>query len=130
MPTTNPTQNEALGDLQRLSAALAANESDFEHMLGAVTEFQALVSDAQDAATQQALLITAKMEATRRFQALLKSGNAQAVLLRNAARVRYGRGSDRLAQFGVQPFRGRKTVLAVTPPPAPDPDPETPPTIE
>jgi hypothetical protein len=128
MPTTNPTQNEALGDLQRLSAALTANAGDFENILGALTEFQTLVGQMQDAATQQALLTSAKQVATKRFQDLLRIGRAQGVLLRNAARVRYGRGSDKLAQFGVQPFRGRKITLAETP--TPDPDPETPPTIE
>jgi hypothetical protein len=121
------TQNETLGDLERLKSALTANAGDFEHMLGALTEFQTLVAQAQDAATQQALLTTAKQEATRRFQALLKAGRAQSVMLRGAARVRYGRGSDKLAQFGVQPFRGRK---APTPPPTIEPENPTPPTVE
>lgn len=120
------SQNESFADLQRLSAALTANASDFEHMSGALNAFQDLVAQMQDAATQQALLTSAKQEATKRFQELLRSGRAQGALLRDAARVRYGRGSDKLAQFGVQPFRGRKTTLAA----APDPDPETPPVIE
>lgn len=122
------TQNETLGDLERLKNALTANASDFEHMLGALTEFQALVDAAKDAATQQALLITAKQEATRRFQDLLKTGRTQSVLLRGAARARYGRSSEKLAQFGVQPFRGRKT--APTPPATTVPENPTPPVIE
>lgn len=122
------TQNEAFGDLQRLNAALTANANDFEHMLGALTDFQALVAQMQDAATQQALLTSAKQVATKRFQDLLRTGRAQGALLRGAARVRYGRDSDKLAQFGVQPFRGRKITPTVAP--TPDPDPETPPVIE
>lgn len=107
-----PTNNETLGDLLRLSAALAANEADFEHMPGALAEFQRLVVEVQEAARQQAALTAAKQEATRRYQSLLKSGHERAVLLRNAARVRYGRRSEQLVKLGIQPFRGRKTAPA------------------
>ncbi|HEX2224525.1 MAG TPA: hypothetical protein VHN15_09995 [Thermoanaerobaculia bacterium] len=110
--------SETMGDLLRLSAALATKEDDFQHMPGALAEFQRLVVEVQEAALQQAALTAAKQEATQRFQALLKAGHEHAVLLRNAARVRYGRSSDRLVALGIQPFRGRKT--------APTPAPETP----
>src|SRR5688500_106653 len=78
------SQNETLGDLQRLSDALTAIADDFEHMGGAVTEFQARVAEAQEAATQQAILTSAKQEATQRVQALLKDALAQGALLRKA----------------------------------------------
>lgn len=121
-----PPIDESLGDLMRLSAALAANEADFAHIRGALVEFQSLVPQIQEAATQQALLTSAKQEATRRYQDLLKASHEQAVFLRKAARVRYGRSSEKLAQLGVQPFRGRKAAAASKPSPAP----ETPPTVE
>jgi hypothetical protein len=112
-----------------LSDGLTALAGDFEHMGGAVTEFQALVAEAQEAVTQQAILTSAKQEATQRAHALLKTALEQGAFLRKAARVRYGRRSDKLAQLGVQPFRGRKTPVA-TAAPAPDPDPETPAAVE
>lgn len=123
------SQNETLGDLQRLSDALTAIADDFEHMGGAVTEFQARVAEAQEAAKQQAILTSAKQEATQRVHALLKDALAQGALLRKAARVRYGRSSDKLAQLGVRPFRGRKAAAA-SPAPTSAPEPETPPTVE
>ncbi|HEX2644669.1 MAG TPA: hypothetical protein VHU81_16845 [Thermoanaerobaculia bacterium] len=106
MATTS--KDEALGDLLRLSAALAANQEDFGHMPGALAEFQRLVVLIQEAANQQAALTAAKQEATRRLQGLLKAGQEHGVLLRRAAQVRYGRSSEKLIELGVQPFRGRK----------------------
>jgi hypothetical protein len=105
-----PPKDETLGDLLRLSAALAANEEDFGHMAGALLEFQRLVVQIQEAANQQAILTAAKQEATRRFQNLLKAGHEHGVLLRRAAQVRYGRSSEKLVELGVQPFRSRKAA--------------------
>jgi hypothetical protein len=111
-----PAKDETLGELLRLSAALAANEEDFGHMSGLLAQFQGLVAQIQEAATQQAILTAAKQEATRRFQNLLKAGHEHGVLLRRAAQVRYGRSSEKLIELGMQPFRSRKFTRPVPEP--------------
>lgn len=103
-----PSKDETLGDLLRLSAALAANEEDFGHMPGVLAEFQRLVVQIQEAASQQAALTAAKQEATRRFQDLLRAGQEHGLFLRRAAQMRYGRSSEKLIELGVRPFRRRK----------------------
>jgi hypothetical protein len=49
-----------------------------------------------------------KQEASRKIQALLDQGRRQATLLRVTLREHYGPRSEKLAAFGIQPFRGRK----------------------
>lgn len=49
-----------------------------------------------------------KQEASRKIQALLDQGRRQATVLRVSLREHYGPRSEKLAAFGIQPFRGRK----------------------
>ena len=55
---------------------------------------------------------------------VLRTGNLVADLLRTAIREHYGISSEKLIEFGIEPFRGkkRKTEPAPTEPePAPEP---------
>ena len=61
---------------------------------------------------QQAALTGAKQEVTRELNELIKEGNAQVDLIKTAARVRYGKDSETLVEFGVQPFRTRSRKAA------------------
>jgi hypothetical protein len=49
-----------------------------------------------------------KQEATRGIQELLEKGRLEATFLRSGLKFRYGRGSEKLVRFGMQPFRGKK----------------------
>jgi hypothetical protein len=49
-----------------------------------------------------------KQAATRRINELQEAGRKQASLLRAGLRHELGKSNDRLAAFGIQPYRGRK----------------------
>jgi hypothetical protein len=49
-----------------------------------------------------------KQEATRKLQIALEDGNRTANALRVGLRIHFGPTSEKLAAFGIQPFRGRK----------------------
>jgi hypothetical protein len=49
-----------------------------------------------------------KQEATQRIQEILPEGRRAATLLRRALKQHFGPGNEKLAAFGIQPFRGRK----------------------
>ena len=49
-----------------------------------------------------------KQEASRKIQGKLEEGRKEATFLRAGLKQRYGRGSEELARFGMQPFRGKK----------------------
>ena len=112
----------ALGTMQRLATSLDANRADLAHIEGSLTQFATVVAQSQELAKQQAALTAAKQEASKQLQILVEEGLRLATLLRLALRQRYGIRSEKLAEFGLQPFRGRK---AKSPAPAPSEPPVT-----
>jgi septum formation inhibitor MinC len=96
-----------LGQLVRFSAALTANSSELAHLEGMRARFEKLVSDAQAIAQQQAALVASKQEASKQMQNLLSEGLRAATGIERMLLEFYGSRSEKLAEFGLQPFRGR-----------------------
>src|ERR1700709_400287 len=97
-----------LGNLGRLTTALAANAADLPHLEGIRTRLEKLLADAQDTAKQQAALPARKQEATLRLRTLLTEGKRLSTSTQKALQQNYGPRAEKLAEFGLQPFRGRK----------------------
>lgn len=111
-----------LGDVQQLMAKLSANIAEIPHLEGSLQQLGALSEKAQEAFQRQAALTASKQEATRELQAALASAMRLAHVLRLAVKQHYGIRAEKLAEFGMQPFRGRKRAVK----PAPE-EPEGPP---
>ncbi len=120
------TNSGKLGDLGRFTTALAANAADLPHLEGSRLRLDKVVVDAQDAAKQQAAFTAGKQEASKRLAVLVTEGQRLASGIRKLLTENYGLRSEKLAEFGLQPFRGRK-VKKDQPqkpePPAPPPAP-------
>jgi hypothetical protein len=106
--TKQTTQAGVLGELTRLSAALEANAGELTHLEGARQRFAAQVAEAQAAARQQAALIATKQESSRRLERLLTEAQRMATGIGRLLKEFYGIESEKLAEFGLQPFRGRR----------------------
>jgi hypothetical protein len=104
--------SETIGNLARLTAALGANATEVPHLEGIRSRLEKILADAQEAAKQQAALIASKQEATKKLQSLAREGLRVATGVQKLLQEHYGLGSEKLAEFGVQPFRGRKTKKA------------------
>jgi hypothetical protein len=104
------TKSGKLGDLTRFTAALAANTADLPHLEGSRLRLDKVVGDAQDAAKQQAFFTAGKQEASKRLETLVTEGQRLATGIRKLLTQTYGIRSEKLAEFGLQPFRGRKLV--------------------
>jgi hypothetical protein len=125
MLTKETTNAGKLGKLQKLSAALAANSGDLPNLQGSIAQFATLVSQAQEVAKQQATLIAQKQDASQRLQTTLIEGERFATVLQLAVKQHYGIRAEKLAEFGLPPFRGRNKTAKATPgTPAPTPAPE------
>jgi hypothetical protein len=96
-----------LGDLTRLNAAVTANGAELTHLEGPRARLEKLVSDALEVAKQQAALTASKQEASKRLLKLLTEAQRVATGLRKLLKEHYGVRSEKLAEFGLQPFRGR-----------------------
>jgi hypothetical protein len=107
-----------LGDLQRLVAKLSANSEDLQHLEASRVTLEGILAQAQDALGRQAAFTAGKQEATKQLQTLLVEGMRLANVLRLAVKQHFGIRSEKLAEFGLQPFRGRPRVVK--------PDPEEP----
>jgi hypothetical protein len=110
---------ESLGSLERLSAALAGKAEDTQELEASRVIFDAKVAHVQDLVQQQATLTADKQDVTRQFQEALADAQRMATLMRAALKVHYGPTSEKLVEFGIQPFRGR--VRKPSPPEAPPP---------
>ncbi len=116
-----------LGKLQRLLARLNGNRAELAHMEVSIARLEAMLAQVAEAADRQALHTAGKQEASKQFQAALVEGERLATVLQLAVKQHYGIRSEKLADFGMKPFRGRKqkTPDPATPP-APEPEPTTP----
>jgi hypothetical protein len=76
-----------------------------------------LLAQAQELAQEQAALIAGKQDASKRLRVVMTEGERLLTVLRLAVKQYYGIGSEKLAEFGLQPFRGRPKPLAPLPAP-------------
>jgi hypothetical protein len=113
-----------IGDWQRLLAPLVANGDDLKHLEVPRNQLATMTAQAVDLKKHQAAQRAAKQTASQQLQGMLTEGERLASLLRQAVKQHYGIRSEKLAEFGLQPFRGRKSP-APTPTPAPVPNPTT-----
>lgn len=97
-----------LGDLQRFTAALGANRTELLHLEGSIARLETLLGQAQQAVMQQKALAASKQETSKQLRAALFEGRRLANGLGSLLKEFYGLRSEKLAEFGLQPFRGKK----------------------
>lgn len=112
------TNTGRLGALQRFAVSLAANSTDLPQLEQSRLRFEELMALLREASRNQAALVASKQEASRQFQSLLLECERLATVLRAAVKQHYGIRSEKLAEFNLQPFRGRNRK--------PNPSPEEP----
>jgi hypothetical protein len=105
----------SLGDLERLIAALFANAEDLPELEGTRALLEQILDQTRETLQEQAALIARKQDASRRVVRLVGDGQRVATGVRKILRARYGLNAEKLAEFGVQPFRGRKRRAAPKP---------------
>ena len=89
-------------------AGASSNTQGTEHLQPGVGRLQGLYTEATELSVQQAALTTAKQEVTKRLRQVLREGDGLADFLRTGARAHFGAESEKMIEFGMQPFRGRK----------------------
>lgn len=90
---------------------------------------QKMLEQAKDLTTQQALFQSQKQEVSSQLGTLMQEGKRLATVLRATVKQHYGIRNEKLVQFGIQPFRGKK--VKATPAdgsPEPTPAPQSTPT--
>jgi hypothetical protein len=101
------TNAGVLGSLGRFNTAMAANAPDLTHLEGPRVRLDKLLTEAEQVAKEQSALIASKQESSKRLRTLLVEAQRVASGLRKLVTEHYGLRSEKLAEFGLQPFRGR-----------------------
>jgi hypothetical protein len=109
------TTTAKLGALQRFAASLAVNSADLPQLEQSRLRFEDLLALLRVAVQNQAALVASKQESSRQLQNLLIECERLATVLRAAIKQHYGIRSEKLAEFNLQPFRGRKRKVKPQP---------------
>lgn len=125
--TQERTYAGVMGSIQQLSTAVAANSAELPHLEGARQRLDTLLAQAQENAKTQAALKASKQEASKQLRTLVIESQRVANAVRALLKEHYGLRSEKLAEFGLQPFRGRTRKAKPAAPGAPEP-PVPPPT--
>jgi hypothetical protein len=81
-----------------------------------------LLTEMLETGRQHAALKASKQESAKKFRRLLTEGQSVANVVRIAVKDHFGPREEKIAEFGLQPFRGRKAKAATE-----KPTPTTPP---
>ena len=121
MPIPRPrTYAEHLNIWSLRLRAMAENAEDFADQEVRRTRLQAILDQANDAIHEQKAATAVKQEASRKLEALITEGMKLATFLNACVRQQYGSSSEKLAEFLLQPFRGRRSKEEEEPPPPPE----------
>lgn len=96
-----------LGIQHKLLAALTANSAELGHLEVIRAKLAGFVGTAQDAIYRQGALAAEKQEISKQLQEALGGGERLSNVLRVTLKEHYGIRSEKLTEFGIQPFRGR-----------------------
>ena len=112
------TRSGTLGEWQRLLAALEMNQADLPFLETQRTQLGTMVGQAEDLFQSQASLSASKQTASQQLAALVTECQRLETVLRLSLKQFYGPRSEKLVEFGIQPFRSRTKKPEPPPPPA------------
>lgn len=101
------TYNGVLGRWERLNQMMEVNKEDLPILEPGRQEFAKVLAAAMEAAQRQAVHTAGKQDASKQLKDLITEGQRMATMLSQGLKTRYGIRSEKLAEFGMQPFRGR-----------------------
>jgi hypothetical protein len=110
--------------------ALVANSAELPHLDVPRQKVEVVLTELKDLTAQQASLTAAKQDVSKRLDELNTDGLRLLAFVDAGVRQQYGNRSEKLVEFGQQPFRPQPRVRLVGPdgkPVKPSPLPAVPP---
>lgn len=109
-----------VGDWQKLLVTLEANIAELPQLEPFRAKLAGMLTQALDVTKQQADLKASKQAASKQMRQIATDAQRLATAVRALLKEHYGIRDEKLAAFGLQPFRGRKKAEApATQPPPP-----------
>ena len=115
----NKTYLGMLGEWKRMFDVLGENADELSYLEVSKERLGARLAQAEAMLQQQGESKVEKQDASRQLRSVMAEGQRLATVLRLAVKEYYGIDSEKLSEFGLQPFRGRRPTKK-----APHPGPE------
>jgi len=100
---------------------VALNQPQLQHLDGHRIQLQESTVQFKELSTQFNALTTSKQEVNKEMQALFRRMETLVAYLRTGVRQHYGKDSEKLIEFGLQPYRGKTPSPKAPLPEAPKP---------
>jgi hypothetical protein len=115
-----PRQGERFTVWRNISTSTAANAADLPELEPTRLKLAGVIVEVDKILVDQDAFQASKQLSTQRLKTLIDKGNKLTIVLKAMVKQHYGTGSDKLVEFGIQPFRTRPKPVVV-PPPVPTP---------
>ena len=102
------TYSGMMGSWQRLLETLEANGADLPQLQPFRTKLEALLEQALEINRRQAALKAEKQAASKQMREVAAQAQRLETAMRGLIKEHFGIRDEKLAAFGLQPFRGRK----------------------
>jgi len=110
-----PTYAQGRKKMELRNAAVAANAEELPFLEPKRLRLDEVIGELSSLTTEQANLTARKQEVSKRIEDLSREGNALVNVLDVTLRQHYGNRAEKLAEFGLQPFRSRPRLVLVGP---------------
>lgn len=109
------TYDATFGEWRRILKPFLDQTEEIPHLGGHVTRLTSLLARVDEVEGRQAAFAAAKQEASQKLKALVVEGRKIAAFIKAGLRDHHGRGSEKLTEYGLQPFRGNKSATLEEP---------------
>jgi len=116
MPRLQTRHSDFFTEFVSLDASLETNAGELEHLEVPRQALRALVTEIRSLSSEQDLHRANSQQLTRRLQAAMNEGKKLVTFLRTGLKQHYGNRNEKLVEFGIQPFRGRRKPTSPPPP--------------
>lgn len=99
--------------LELRKKAVEANRQDLPHLEESLVKIDGVLSDAKELTAQQASLSATKQDISKRLAERMREGERLMAFVDTCVRQRYGNRSEKLVEFGLQPFRSQPRIRLV-----------------
>ena len=103
----------------RIVGVVRANAASLPHLQLPIDTLEAILSSLDELVIQQGTLQASKQEISGQIRATLDDGLRYMTFVRKGVRAQFGPRSEKLVEFGMQPFRGRSRRTETVKPPVP-----------
>jgi hypothetical protein len=102
-----------LKKMELRNKALAANSAELPQMEIPRSQLDTMTTEIKDLTAQQASLTASKQATSKRLADLVRGARRMLTFLDTGIKHHYGNQSEKLVEFGVQPFRSAPRVRVV-----------------